>query len=113
MDVPEDYNIKKERQDAAITLNEKYAETHQAFQNSAQLERIGTPIPVTDTRLRYDVTLPGVRTVQCKHDYYKSCPEAWIHAVESVSHKRPYCRTELFSEPNYRPKDPNMRRVTG
>lgn len=54
---------------------------------------------------RNEISEAGVRTISCKHAYHKERLEHWIHSAEMASHNCPYCCTELFPRPEYRPKD--------
>jgi hypothetical protein len=113
-----DFSIVRELQTLWVHYEQREDEVTEAFKESTQLEWTGPLIPVENVTAlveypdgveciicRYQLTPPGVFTAPCKHSYCQTCLEHWIHAAEKASHTCPYCRTELFPKPQYRPKE--------
>jgi hypothetical protein len=114
---PLEFSVFQELQMLCLHYEQRINEIFEAFNEATQLEWTGPLIPIENVTTpienpegvqciicRYQLTLPGVFTGPCKHSYCRACLEHWIHAAEKASHTCPYCRTELFPKPHYRPK---------
>lgn len=115
--IPVDFDMAKELHDIKISCYQRRHEIQESFSEALQLEWVGPLIPVTkvSTMIKNpdgaeciicgsDLGWHGILTIPCRHTYCTDCLEHWIHAAQKTSHTCPYCRTELFSKPDYRPK---------
>ncbi|KAH6881576.1 hypothetical protein BKA58DRAFT_5231 [Alternaria rosae] len=116
--VPVGFDLTEELQQIEIAYDQQRDEIEEAFSEALEMEWVGPMVPITDVSTetenpegidclvcRSDICCsPEVLTVPCQHAYHKECLEHWSHAAQGASHTCPYCRTELFPEPEYRPK---------
>jgi len=122
--IPVEFDLTEELQRIEMAYNQQHYRIEEASSEALQMELVGPMVSVTDISSEIDnpegidcvvcwsdiCPSPGVLTVPCQHVYHKECLERWIHAAQGASHLCPYCRTELFPEPEYRPKDEELFR---
>jgi DNA-directed RNA polymerase subunit RPC12/RpoP len=115
--IPVDFDIAKELHDIKICYRRRLHEIQESFSEALELEWVGPVIPITriSTKMENsdgveciicgsDLSSHGILTVPCRHTYCTECLKHWIYAAQDASHTCPYCRTELFPKPKYRPK---------
>lgn len=121
--IQEDFVIRKELIHLSDMLDEKVENLMRELYSDIEFDWVGLKVPVEDVSTpiedpagtdcvvcHAELTPPGVRTKPCEHVYCRACLETWIHAAQNASHTCGYCRTELFPEPDYQIKDPEVER---
>ena len=113
--IPVEFDLNEELQRIKTAYDQQHYEIEERLSEASEMERVGPMIPVTDVSTEIEdpegvdcvvcwsdiCPSPGVLTAPCQHAYHKECLERWIHAGQGASHLCPYCRTELFPEPEY------------
>ncbi|KAI4650519.1 hypothetical protein J4E93_002875 [Alternaria ventricosa] len=115
--VPPNFDIFDELEQLRLRIETNQDECLEAFEDGAQMEWRGEPIPVENVSAPIEgltdadcavcqdaITPPGVVTA-CQHSYCRTHLEQWIHAARENSHLCCICRKELFPKPSYRIKD--------
>ncbi|KAI4635914.1 hypothetical protein J4E83_000868 [Alternaria metachromatica] len=116
--VPPNFDIFDELEQLELRIETNQDECLEAFEDGAQMEWRGEPIPVENVSAPIEgltdadcavcqdaLTPPGVVTA-CQHSYCRTHLEQWIHAARENSHLCCICRKVLFPKPNYRIKSP-------
>ncbi|KAG9193383.1 hypothetical protein G6011_03418 [Alternaria panax] len=114
--VPVNFDL-AELHDVKICYHEQRNEIQECFSGVSDLEWVSPTIPVSEVLTTIEnpneiqciicgceLSSDDLLTVPCLHAICDGCLEHWIHAAQNASHTCPYCRTELFSKPEYRPK---------